>query len=52
MKTKKEYQERKLLNALKDNMDKAKAYLDDDEKMEKVLAVIIALVIGFVEAWS
>ena len=33
-------------------MDKAKAYLDDDEKMEKVLAVIIALVIGFVEAWS
>ena len=34
MKTKGEYSDRKLLSALKDNMDSAKAYLDDDAKME------------------
>ena len=34
MKTKGEYSDRKLLGALKDNMDSAKAYLDDDAKME------------------
>ena len=34
MKTRKEYQERKLVNSLKKNMEGAKAYLDDDEKME------------------
>ena len=33
MKTRK-YQERKLVNSLKKNMEGAKAYLDDDEKME------------------
>ncbi len=34
MKTRKEYSERRLLDALKSNMESAKAYLDDDEKME------------------
>ena len=34
MKTRREYQERKLVNSLKKNMEGAKAYLDDDEKME------------------
>jgi len=34
MKTKGEYSDRKLLGALKDNMENAKAYLDDDAKME------------------
>jgi len=37
MKSKREYSERKLNKSLRDNMDKAKAYLDDDEKMEKLL---------------
>ena len=36
MKTKKEYSERKLIKALKNNMEKAKNYLNDDEKMEKL----------------
>lgn len=36
MKTRKEYSERKLMKALRDNMEDAKAYLDDDEKMEKL----------------
>ena len=36
MKTRKEYSERKLVNELNKNMDKAKAYLDDDDKMEKL----------------
>ncbi|MGX8773983.1 MAG: YkvA family protein [Bacillota bacterium] len=36
MKTKKEYSERKLIRELNKNMDKAKAYLDDDDKMEKL----------------
>ena len=36
MKTKREYQERKLVNSLKANMEGAKAYLDDDVKMEKL----------------
>ena len=36
MKTKREYQERKLVNSLKANMEGAKAYLDDDAKMEKL----------------
>lgn len=34
MKSRGEYSNRKLLDALKDNMDNAKAYLDDDVKME------------------
>ena len=34
MKSRREYSNRKLLDALKDNMDSAKAYLDDDVKME------------------
>ena len=34
MKTRKEYSERKLFKALEDNKDKAKAFLDDDVKME------------------
>ena len=34
MKTKGEYSDRRLLDALKDNMENAKAYLDDDAKME------------------
>ena len=36
MKTRKEYSERKLVRELNRNMDKAKAYLDDDDKMEKL----------------
>ena len=34
MKTRKEYSERKLKKALNDNKEKAKAFLDDDDKME------------------
>lgn len=34
MKTRREYSDRRLLDALKDNMENAKAYLDDDAKME------------------
>ena len=34
MKTKREYNERKLKKALNENKEKAKAFLDDDEKME------------------
>ena len=34
MKTKKEYSERKLKKALNENKEKAKAFLDDDDKME------------------
>ena len=34
MKSRREYSNRKLLDALKDNMESAKAYLDDDVKME------------------
>jgi len=34
MKSRREYSERKLLNSLNENKDKAKAFLDDDEKME------------------
>ena len=34
MKSRREYQERKIMKSLRDNMDKAKAYLDDDDKME------------------
>lgn len=36
MKTRRVYSERKLIRALEKNKDKAKAYLDDDEKMEKL----------------
>lgn len=36
MKSKREYSERKLIKALKANTEKAKAFLDDDEKMEKL----------------
>ena len=36
MKSRREYSNRKLLDALKDNMDSAKAYLDDDVKMESL----------------
>ena len=36
MKTKREYSERKLIKALKANTEKAKAFLDDDQKMEKL----------------
>ena len=36
MKTKKEYSERKLKKALDENKEKAKAFLDDDEKMENL----------------
>ena len=34
MKSRGEYSNRKLLNALQDNFESAKAYLDDDAKME------------------
>lgn len=34
MKTKREYSERKLMKSLNENKEKAKAFLDDDEKME------------------
>ena len=34
MKSRKEYSERKMVNELNKNLDKAKAYLDDDDKME------------------
>ena len=34
MKTKREYSERKLKKSLEENKEKAKAFLDDDEKME------------------
>ena len=34
MKTKKEYSERKLKKALEENKEKAKAFLNDDDKME------------------
>ena len=34
MKTRKEYSERKLMKALEENKEKAKAFLDDDVKME------------------
>ena len=34
MKTRREYSERKLMKALDENKEKAKAFLDDDEKME------------------
>ena len=34
MKTKREYSERKLKKSLNENKEKAKAFLDDDEKME------------------
>ena len=34
MKTRKEYSERKLFKALEDNKDKAKAFLDDDDKKD------------------
>ena len=36
MKSKREYSERKLIKALKANTEKAKAFLDADEKMEKL----------------
>ena len=36
MKTKKEYSERKLKKSLDENKEKAKAFLNDDEKMEKL----------------
>lgn len=36
MKTKKEYSERKLKKSLDENKEKAKAFLADDEKMEKL----------------
>ena len=36
MKTRKEYSERKLMRVLEENKDKAKAFLDDDAKMEKL----------------
>ena len=36
MKTRREYSERKLMRALEENKDKAKAFLDDDAKMEKL----------------
>ena len=36
MKTRKEYSERKLKKALNENKEKAKAFLDDDEKMENL----------------
>lgn len=36
MKSKREYSERKLVKALKANTEKAKAFLDDDQKMEKL----------------
>ena len=36
MKTRKEYSERKLKKALNENKEKAKAFLDDDEKMESL----------------
>ena len=36
MKSKREYSERKLIKALKANTEKAKAFLDDDEKMENL----------------
>ncbi|MBE6046670.1 MAG: hypothetical protein E7221_08200, partial [Clostridiales bacterium] len=34
MKTKREYSERKLMKSLNENKEKAKAFLDDDVKME------------------
>ncbi len=34
MKTKREYSERKLKKSLEENKEKAKAFLDDDDKME------------------
>ena len=37
MKTRREYSERKMIKALKDNMDKARAFLDDDKKIEGLL---------------
>ena len=49
MKTKKEYSERKLIKALKNNMEKAKNYLNDDEKMEKLFRDFeekLALILG------
>ncbi len=36
MKTRREYSDRKLLDAMKDNMENAKAYLNDDAKMESL----------------
>ena len=36
MKTKREYSERKLKKSLNENKEKAKAFLDDDEKMENL----------------
>ena len=36
MKSRGEYSNRRLLDTLKDNMDNAKAYLDDDAKMESL----------------
>ena len=36
MKTKREYNERKLKKSLNENKEKAKAFLDDDEKMENL----------------
>lgn len=37
MKSKKEYSERKLRKAIGSNVDKAKAFLDDDDKTERML---------------
>ena len=36
MKTKREYSERKLKKSLNENKEKARAFLDDDEKMENL----------------
>ena len=36
MKSRREYQELKFMNSLNENKEKAKAFLDDDEKMEKL----------------
>jgi len=36
MKSRREYQELKFMNSLNENKEKAKAYLNDDEKMEKL----------------
>lgn len=37
MKSRREYSERKLLKSLNENKEKAKAFLDDDEKIEGLL---------------
>ena len=36
MKSRREYQELKFMNSLNENKEKAKAFLDDDDKMEKL----------------